>query len=135
MFSLVATGMDETGDIVGPAVPGFLGEIKTDAAASRMDLANWFTDVESGNGGLTARVFANRFWYLMLGSGISRSLDDFGGQGFPPNNAPLLDALALEFINSGWNVKQLIRQIVTSKTYQQSSIPSPEAINTDPYNE
>lgn len=127
--------MDETGDIVGPAVPGFLGEIKTDAAASRMDLANWFTDVESGNGGLTARVFANRFWYLMLGSGVSRSLDDFGGQGFPPNNAPLLDALALEFINSGWNVKQLIRQIVTSKTYQQSSIPSPEAINTDPYNE
>lgn len=127
--------MDETGDIVEPAIPAFLGKIKTDATPNRMDLANWFTDVESGNGGLTARVFANRFWYLMLGSGVSRSLDDFGGQGVPPNNAALLDALALEFIDSGWNVKQLIRKIVTSRTYQQSSIPSPKAIDTDPYNE
>lgn len=127
--------MDDTGEVVSPAVPSFLGEIKKETRANRMDLANWLTDVETGNGALTARVFANRFWYLMMGSGVSRSLDDFGGQGFPPNNGDLLDALAWEFIESGWDVKQLVRQIVTSKTYQQSSIPSAEAAEIDPYNE
>ncbi|MDG1511519.1 MAG: DUF1553 domain-containing protein [Mariniblastus sp.] len=127
--------MDESGEIVAPAIPNFLGEIKTSTTLNRMDLANWLTDAESGNGTLTARVFANRFWYLLMGSGVSRSLDDFGGQGFPPSNADLLDGLALEFIESGWNVKQLIRQIASSKTYQQSSIPSPKAAEMDPYNQ
>ena len=127
--------MDESGEIVAPAIPNFLGEIKTSTTPNRMDLANWLTDAESGNGTLTARVFANRFWYLLMGSGVSRSLDDFGGQGFPPSNADLLDGLALEFIESGWNVKQLIRQIASSKTYQQSSIPSPKAAEMDPYNQ
>lgn len=127
--------MDETGDVVGPAVPEFLGTIPITRRPNRMDLANWLTNADSGNGGLTARVFVNRFWYLMMGSGVSRSLDDFGGQGFPPNNAELLDALALEFINSGWDVKGLIRQIVTSKTYQQSSLPSRLAVEKDPYNQ
>ena len=127
--------MDETGEIVAPAIPSFLGEIKTTGRSTRMDLANWLTNTDSGNGGLTARVFANRFWYLLMGSGVSRSLDDFGGQGFPPNNAELLDALALEFIDNGWDVKRLIRQIVTSNSYQQSSIPSPLAAQIDPYNQ
>ena len=54
--------MDETGEIVAPAIPGFLGEIKTSTTPNRMDLANWLTNAESGNGTLTARVFANRFW-------------------------------------------------------------------------
>lgn len=127
--------MDETGEVVGPAVPGFLGSLAISGRPTRMDLANWFTDGNSGIGGLTARVFANRFWYLMMGSGVSRSLDDFGGQGVPPKNAELLDALALKFIDSGWDVKGLIRQIVTSKTYQQSSMPSTLAVEMDPYNE
>lgn len=127
--------MDETGEIVAPAIPGFLGEIKTSTTPNRMDLANWLTNAESGNGTLTARVFANRFWYLLMGSGVSRSLDDFGGQGFPPSNADLLDGLALEFIESGWNVKELIREIASSKTYQQSSIPSSKAAEMDPNNQ
>ncbi|MCP4779111.1 MAG: DUF1553 domain-containing protein, partial [Planctomycetaceae bacterium] len=127
--------MDETGEIVAPAIPSFLGGIKTSTTPNRMDLANWLTNAESGNGTLTARVFANRFWYLLMGSGVSRSLDDFGGQGFPPSNADLLDGLALEFIESGWNVKQLIREIASSKTYQQSSIPSSKAAEIDPYNQ
>jgi hypothetical protein len=127
--------MDDTGDIVIPAIPNFLGTLEVNKSPTRMDLANWLTNAEKGNGGLTARVFANRFWYLLMGSGVSRSLADFGGQGSPPSNPDLLDGLSLEFIETGWDVKQLIRLIVTSKTYQQSSIPSRLATEIDPYNQ
>ncbi len=128
--------MDETGEIVQPSVPGFMGAIETDSKrATRLDLANWLTDESRDSGQLTARVFANRFWYLFMGVGISRSLDDFGGQGEPPANPELLDNLAIEFIDNDWDVKHLIRRIVTSKTYQQSSLESPEIRRVDPYNQ
>ncbi len=128
---------DETGEIVQPAVPEFLGHIEkpNDERATRLDLANWLTDSDQGAGGLTARVFANRFWYLFFGSGISRSLEDFGGQGEPPANLELLDRLALEFTESGWDMKSLIRTLVTSRAYRQSSIESPELRERDPYNQ
>ena len=93
------------------------------------------TDPEKGQGGLTARVFANRFWYLFFGVGISRSLDDFGGQGEPPVNPRLLDNLAVAFYESGWNVKEMARLLVTSRAYQQSSVASPELVERDPYNQ
>lgn len=128
--------MDQTGEIVEPAIPGFLGKLETDSKrATRLDLANWLTDDSRDNGQLTARVFANRFWYLLMGVGVSKSLDDFGGQGETPAYPELLDNLAMEFIGNDWDVKQLVRRIVTSKTYQQSSLESPKTRKLDPYNQ
>jgi len=107
----------------------------TNERATRMDLANWLTDGSSESGKLTARVFANRFWYQFMGVGISKSLDDFGGQGEPPAFPELLDNLALEFVENQWDVKKLIRRIVTSRTYQQASLDSKSLKNVDPYNQ
>lgn len=128
--------LDESGPIVEPAVPGFLGELDTSPdRATRLDLANWLVDAQTGVGGLTARVQANRIWYLLFGSGISRSLDDFGGQGQPPTHPELLDTLAVEFLESGWDLKHLIKQIMLSNAYRQSSTASPQLLELDPYNE
>ncbi|MFT5302776.1 MAG: hypothetical protein ACI814_003593 [Mariniblastus sp.] len=128
--------MDESGEVVSPAIPEFLGELQVSSdRATRLDLAAWMTDASTENGKRTARVFANRFWYLFMGVGVSRSLDDFGGQGEAPAAPELLDNLALEFVENDWNIKQLIRQIVTSETYQQSSFESPEIRKSDPYNQ
>ena len=128
--------LDDSGDVVEPAIPSFLGTIATTSGnrATRLDLANWLTDVESGNGLLTARVFANRFWYLFFGQGLSASLDDFGGQGSPPDHPELLDRLALEFADSGWDVRHLLKQIVLSRTYRQSSAWTTPLQVADPEN-
>ncbi|MDG2014929.1 MAG: DUF1553 domain-containing protein, partial [Pirellulaceae bacterium] len=127
--------LDESGEVVEPAVPGFLPPISVDRRANRLDLADWFTHPQSLSGQLTARVMANRIWYLFMGSGVCQSLDDFGSQSEPPLNQPLLDHLALEFVDSGWNVKQLVRLIVMSETYRQSSRASTESLERDPYNQ
>lgn len=125
---------DDSGEIVLPAVPAFLGTISAEGERlTRLDLANWLVDPEDGVGGLTARVFANRFWYLFFGTGISRSLEDFGGQGVPPAHPELLDQLAISFYSNGWDVKHLIREIVTSRSYRQASLPRPELAEKDPY--
>jgi len=128
--------LDDSGEIVEPAVPEFLGKIEQDTAsrATRLDLANWLTDAENGNGLFTARVFANRFWYLLFGRGLTRSLDDFGGQGVPPDHPELLDNLAMEFVNSGWDVRHLLKTIVMSRTYRQSSAWTPSLLAKDPEN-
>ncbi len=127
---------DDSGDLVTPAIPAFMGTINHESEIpTRLDLANWLTDTDEGVGGLTARVFANRFWYLFFGTGISRSLADFGGQGEPPANLRLLDNLSVAFYENDWNVKELIRLLVTSSTYRQSSIASAEMIELDPYNQ
>jgi len=129
--------LDDSGEIVEPAVPAFLGKIeKPDGQrATRLDLANWLTDPVNGSGGLTARVFANRFWYLFYGEGISSSLGDFGGQGSPPVHPELLDNLAIEFYESGWDVKHLVKLMVMSRTYRISSVSSPERDERDPNNQ
>lgn len=127
--------LDETGPVVKPAIPEFLGTIKTQSARpTRLDLANWLTDTESGTGKLTSRVFVNRIWYLLMGVGISKSLDDFGGQGETPAFPELLDNLAIDFAKD-WNIKRLIRGVVTSQTYQQSSMASDALREMDPYNQ
>lgn len=127
--------LDESGAIVKPAIPTFMGEIKTSGdRANRLDLANWLTDPIDGSGRLTARVMANRFWYLLNGHAIAADLDDFGGQGSPPVAPELLDNLALEFIDSGWDIKQMMRLIVNSRTYRQSSVANPEQLAADPDN-
>jgi hypothetical protein len=91
-------------------------------------------DAKSGAGGLTARVFVNRLWYLYFGVGLAKSLDDFGGQGEPPVHPELLDNLAVEFVESGWDVKHLVRLIVTSRAYRQSSVETPALRERDPEN-
>lgn len=127
--------LDDSGPLVEPTVPEFMKSIPGDTRATRLDLANWLTDPRDGVGGLTARVFVNRFWYLMFGRGLSSSLADFGGQGQPPTHPKLLDQLAIDFMDGGWNVKRMIRRLVLTRAYQQSSIASDETLKQDPYNE
>jgi hypothetical protein len=125
---------DETGEIVEPALPAFLGKIASGKRLTRLDLANWLTDAKSGAGGLTARVFVNRLWYLFYGGGLSKSLEDFGAQGEAPVHPELLDNLAMEFVESGWDVKHLVKLIVTSRAYRQSSVETAALREKDPEN-
>lgn len=127
--------LDDSGPIVTSAIPKFLGKLDTgDQRASRLDLAKWLTDAENGNGLLTARVFANRFWYLLFGNGIARNLTDFGGQGEPPSHPELLDNLAIEFVESGWNVRHMLKLMAMSLAYRQTSVVSDELRKADPEN-
>jgi len=120
--------LDESGPIVQPAIPEFLGRIDLgDRRASRLDLAGWLTDAENGAGLLTGRVLVNRFWYLLFGHGLARDLDDFGGQGEPPTHPKLLDRLAHEYVECGWDTKHMLRLLATSRAYRQSSVPSQSA--------
>jgi len=127
---------DDSGAIVTPAIPEFMGQLELPEGqrATRLDLANWLTDPAKGSGALTSRVFANRFWYLFFGRGISPSLSDFGGQGQAPVNPALLDALAVTFYESSWDVKALVRLLVTSRTYRQASLATAEMLARDPAN-
>ncbi len=77
---------------------------------------------------------ANRLWMLLFGRGICSSVDDLGAQGTYPSHPDLLDWLAIEFVDSGWNIKHLIRTIVLSKTYRRSSVATPELRQRDPNN-
>ncbi|MCB0188871.1 MAG: DUF1553 domain-containing protein, partial [Caldilineaceae bacterium] len=128
--------LDDSGAVVEPAVPAFLPPLPSggQARSSRLDLANWLTSQPDGVGLLTARVFANRWWYLCFGEGLARVMDDLGGQGQPPSHPELLDNLAVEFLESGWNVKHMLRLIVLSHTYRQSSLTPAQALESDPYN-
>lgn len=129
--------LDDSGPIVPPAVPAFLGPLKleTKRRATRLDLARWLTDAEDGIGLLTARVFANRLWFLMFGNGLSSSLEDFGAQGKPPLHGELLDRLAIEFVESDWNIKHMMRLMAQSRTYQQDSSASQAMRARDPENQ
>ncbi len=128
--------MNESGEVVQPALPHYLPGLDADTEESdreltRLDLAKWLV---SRDNPLTARTVVNRFWKQFFGTGISKVLDDLGAQGEPPVNPELLDWLACEFMDSGWDVKQIVRQIVTSETYQQVSEATPELLAADPYN-
>ena len=127
--------LDESGEIVEPAIPEFLGRVGADGQrATRLDLANWLTSVDDGVGLLTARVMVNRFWHLYFGNGLAAVLDDFGGQGETPVHPELLDNLAVEFVHSGWDVKHVLKLIVTSRAYRQSSAETPALRASDPLN-
>ena len=122
--------LDESGPVVEPAMPEVFGKLATTGRATRLDLANWLVGKDNP---LTARVVVNRQWRLFFGTGLSRVLDDLGSQGELPANLELIDWLAAEF-RSDWDLKRLNRLIVTSHTYRQSSVPSPEALAQDPDN-
>ena len=126
--------MIETGDLVEPAIPVYLAASARRIEGrrlTRLDLADWLVSRENP---LTARVVMNRIWRQFFGVGLSRVLDDFGAQGEPPVNPALLDWLACEFMDSGWDVKHMTRLIVTSGTYRQVSTASPAMLERDPDN-
>lgn len=129
--------LDESGELLQPAIPAMFGKVETGARrATRLDLANWLVSKDNP---LTARVFVNRTWRQFFGIGFSKTLEDLGSQGEWPTHPELLDWLASEFIHPtvdcglqntdcgvithDWDVKHLIRLIVTSHTYRQSSQP------------
>jgi hypothetical protein len=142
--------LDESGPVVEPALPAYLVDDAIAAARSdrlhpvstasdppgegrltRLDLARWIVSREHP---LTARVFVNRLWKQFFGIGISRTVDDFGVQGEWPVHPELLDWLACEFMDSGWDVKHVVRTIVVSRTYRQVSTASRELQARDPEN-
>jgi hypothetical protein len=125
--------LDDSGEIVQPAVPAFLSKspAPTTERLTRLDLANWLLAKDNP---LTARVFVNRLWKLYFGRGIAKSLEDFGLQGEYPTHPELLDWLAAEFVDSGWNVKHLVKLMVMSRAYQQTSLVSPLLREKDPAN-
>ena len=125
--------MIETGEEVSPALPAYLATSREtpDRRLTRRDLADWLVSPDHP---LTARVTVNRLWRQFFGNGLSKVLDDFGAQGEPPPNQQLLDWLACEFRDSGWDVKHLVRLIVLSGTYRQDSRASRELLARDPEN-
>ena len=124
--------MDETGEVMKPALPSYLPRPAIEGREpTRLDLAQWLV---SRDNPLTARVVMNRLWRQFFGTGLSKVLDDLGAQGEPPANPELLDWLACEFMDSHWNIKHMVRTIVTSATYRQTSIATPELAAADPYN-
>jgi hypothetical protein len=123
--------LDDAGEVVQPAAPVSLRAAAVNGRATRLDLGRWMVAPDNP---LTARVFVNRLWKLMFGEGLVRTLDDFGAQGAWPTHPDLLDWLAVEFRDSGWDVRHLIRLMVTSRTYRQTSKASEALRQRDPYN-
>ena len=116
---------------VEPGLPAALPSLPQGERANRLGLARWLTDPSHP---LTARVTVNRYWQMLFGRGIVATVEDFGSQGAAPSHPDLLDWLAWEFVASGWDVKRLLRTIVTSATYRQASNVGPEALERDPEN-
>ena len=144
-FILIRGAYDKFGDKVQPGVPGILPPLAPDAPPNRLSLARWLISQDHP---LTARVTVNRYWQSLFGSGLVKTVEDFGVQGDPPTHPDLLDFLATEFMSPSvsqpsvdhgdgrnqWNVKHIHRLIVTSETYQQASQVPPELADRDPQN-
>ena len=122
---------DKPGEAVSADVPECLPDLEGSAPHNRLVLARWLVAPENP---LTARVIVNRFWQQFFGTGLVKTPENFGAQGEFPSHPELLDWLAFDFIQSGWDVKRLCRLIVTSATYRQSSRVTPEILARDPEN-
>jgi len=129
-FILMRGAYDKPGEKVSAATPGVLPALAADLPRNRLGLAKWLVSRENP---LTARVIVNRFWQHFFGTGLVRTSEDFGSQGEQPSHPELLDWLAVTFQESGWDVKKLVKMIVTSETYQQSSRHSSD--QSDPSNQ
>ena len=128
-------------DRLGRQVPrGFLRVVRTEPVeipegqSGRLQFSQWLTDPDHGAGQLAARVLSNRIWHHSMGRGIVRTVDNFGRTGEPPSHPMLLDHLARELIQSDWSVKQLVRSIVTSRTFMLSSDHQSAGHERDPEN-
>ena len=128
---LIRGEYDKPGEEVSRGTPGFLPPLASGETPTRLDLARWF--VSPGHP-LTARVTVNRFWQQLFGVGLVKTSEDLGTQGEYPSHPELLDELAVSFVESGWDVKVLLRRILLSGTYQQRSGASPAAFAADPEN-
>lgn len=117
-FILMRGAYDKPGEKVEAATPAVLPALAADLPRNRLGLAKWLVSRENP---LTARVIVNRFWQHFFGTGLVRTSEDFGSQGEPPSHPELLDWLAVTFQESGWDMKKLVKLIVTSEAYQQSS--------------
>jgi hypothetical protein len=122
---------DKKGEKVEPSVPAVFPSLPEDAPANRLGLARWLV---RGDHPLVARVIVNRFWQQYFGTGIVKTAENFGSQGEWPVHPELLDWLAVEFVESGWDVKHLQRLLVTAASYRQSSHVRPEIYDRDPEN-
>ncbi len=118
-------------DRVYPGVPAILPPLPAGQPTNRVALARWLVSPENP---LTARVTMNRFWEQIFGRGIVETVEDFGTQGERPTHPELLDWLATEFVWENWDVKAMLRLLVTSATYRQSSHSDANLIERDPYN-
>lgn len=146
--------LDESGQLVEPSFPQFMISLQSQTPKSltsqltdpspdseqamrltRLDLARWLVDDQRGAGLLTARVMVNRLWYLMFGSGIARSLDEFGSQGEAPTHPELLDNLAHHLVDNKWDLRSTMRLIANSRTYRQTSIADADLQSKDPRNQ
>ena len=128
---LLRGAYDRKGDRVTPASPSILPPMPRSARPNRLDLAQWLVSPENP---LPSRVVMNRFWQTFLGTGLVRTTEDFGSQGEAPSHPELLDWLAREFVESGWDQKHMARLLVTSATYRQASRIRPESQAADPDN-
>jgi len=122
---------DKYGERVSPGLPASLPPLPSGAPNNRLGFARWLVDPAHP---LTARVAANRYWQMLFGVGIVKTVDDFGSQGEAPSHPELLDWLATEYVDCGWDTKALLRKIVTSATYRQTSGVSAELLRYDPEN-
>jgi mono/diheme cytochrome c family protein len=127
---------DQRSAQVGRDTPAFLPPLPSNAPRNRLGFAQWLVDAQNP---LTARVAVNRFWQQVFGTGIVKTTEDFGSQGEPPSHPELLDWLAISFRTStpdtpGWDVKRLMKMLVMSATYRQSSKVTPDRLAKDPAN-
>lgn len=130
-FVLERGAYDAPGAKVEAATPSALPPMAEDLPRNRLGLAKWIASRENP---LTARVAVNRWWAMLFGTGIVKTVEDFGSQGEWPVHPELLDWLAVEFMESGWNVKHILKQMVMSAAYRQDSRVTPELLERDPEN-
>ncbi len=130
-FVLKRGAYDAPGDKVVPAVPRVLPPLPAEWPANRLGLAKWLVDRKNP---LTARATVNRYWAMLFGTGLVKTVEDFGSQGEWPGNQPLLDWLAVEFMDRGWSVKHILKTMVMSAAYRQSSKVTPDLQQRDPEN-
>ncbi|MFN9431132.1 MAG: DUF1553 domain-containing protein [Acidobacteriota bacterium] len=128
---LIRGEYNRPGEKVEPGLPSFLPPLPAGASNDRLGLAQWMVARDNP---LTARVNINRFWQMLFGTGLVKTTEDFGSQGEYPSHPELLDWLAVEFMESGWDLKHMVRLMVTSATYRQDSRTTPELTQRDPEN-
>lgn len=130
-YVLERGGYDSHGERVIATTPTALPPYPTDLPRNRLGLARWLFEPDHP---LTARVAVNRYWQMLFGRGLVATPEDFGSQGAPPSHPELLDWLARDFVDHGWDVRRLVRMLVLTSTYRQSSVVDPAVRERDPEN-